>query len=79
MNIVENALRNLFDYEYLADTPLADMELVRKRLAGEKITYIERGKTIQAVMLEALDQLKPVGEIPRDPPSASLVLIYHPA
>lgn len=81
VNIVENALRNLFDFEYLADTPLAEMELVRKRMAGEKKTYVERGKTIQAVMLEALDQLKPAGDIPRDPPSRAWYsyIILHDA
>ena len=68
VTIVENALRNLFDFEYLADTPLADMDLVRKRMMGDQKTYIERGKAIQAVMLEALNQMKPAGEIPRDPP-----------
>ncbi len=30
VDTVEDALRNLFDYAYLADTPLADMQLVRK-------------------------------------------------
>ena len=68
VNVVENALRNLFDYAYLADTPMAEMELVRQRLAEGKKTHLERGKTVQAVILEALEQMKPAGEIPRNPP-----------
>lgn len=68
VNIVENALRNLFDYAYLADTPMAEMELVRARLAGGKKTHLERGKTVQAILLEALEQMRPGSEVPRDPP-----------
>lgn len=68
VNVMENALRNLFDYSYLADTPVAEMELVRQRVAGGKKTHLERGKTVQAVVLEALEQLKPAGDVPRDPP-----------
>lgn len=68
VNVVESALRNLFDYAYLADTPMAEMELVRTRLAGGKRTHLERGKTVQAIMLEALEQMRPGGDVPRDPP-----------
>jgi hypothetical protein len=68
VNVMENALRNLFDYSYLADTPVAEMELVRQRVAGGKKTHLERGKTVQAVVLEALEQLRPAGDVPRDPP-----------
>lgn len=68
VNVVENALRNLFDFAYLADTPLANMELVRRRMVGEKNTYVERGKAVQAVVLESLDKMRPAGEVPRDPP-----------
>jgi hypothetical protein len=68
VNVVENALRNLFDYAYLADTPIAEMELVRARMAGGAKTHLERGKTAQAVLLEALEQMRPAAEVPRDPP-----------
>jgi hypothetical protein len=68
VNVIENALRNLFDYAYLADTPIAEMELVRQRVAAGKKTHLERGKTVQAVVLEALEQLRPAGDVPRDPP-----------
>ncbi|MBM3123699.1 MAG: hypothetical protein FJZ87_01350 [Chloroflexi bacterium] len=65
---VESALRNLYDFAYLADTPLASLELVKKQLAGKK-THLERGKSVQAVLLEALDEMRPSQEVPpRDPP-----------
>ena len=68
VNVVENALRNLFDYAYLADTPMAEMELVRTRMAGGKKTHLERGKMVQAIVLEALEQMRPGSDVPRDPP-----------
>ncbi len=68
VNVVENALRNLFDYAYLADTPVAEMELVRERVTEGKKTHLERGKIVQAVILGALEQMRPAGDVPRDPP-----------
>ena len=68
VNVVENALRNLFDYAYLADTPIAEMELVRARIAAGKKTHLERGKIVQAILLEALEQMRPGSDVPRDPP-----------
>jgi hypothetical protein len=68
VNEVENALRNFFDYTYLADSPLAEMRLIRERIAGEKKTHIERGKIVHAVVLEAMEQMRPGSETPRDPP-----------
>ena len=65
--IVENALRNLYDYTYLADSPLAELEPVQKKLAGKK-THLERGKLVHAVLLEALEEMRPGGDMPRDPP-----------
>ena len=66
-DMVDLALRNLFDYAYLADSPLAELDIVRRQLAGEKKTHIERGKIVHAVMLQALDKLCPGPEIPREP------------
>jgi hypothetical protein len=68
VNVVENALRNLFDFVHLADSPLADMDLVQQKMAGDRKTHLERGKTIQAIVMEALEKMRPAGEVPRDPP-----------
>lgn len=65
---VEDVLRNLYDYAYLADTPLAETELVRERLAVGQRTHLERGKTVHAVVLEALEKMRPGRDVPRDPP-----------
>ena len=52
----------------LADTPLANLELVQKKLGGRK-THLERGKAVQAVLLETLEEMRPSREVqPRDPP-----------
>jgi hypothetical protein len=67
VDTIDLALRNLFDYAYLADSQLAELEIVRRQLGGEKKTHIERGKVVQAVILEALDKLRPGPEIPPEP------------
>jgi hypothetical protein len=63
---VDLALRNLFDYAYLADSPLAELAIVRRQLAGDRKTHVERGKTIQTILVEALNQLRPGPEVPRE-------------
>ena len=67
INVVEDILRNLFDYAYLADTPLADMQLVRKGLDAGQKTHLERGKAVYAVVVEALEHLRPAGQVPPEP------------
>lgn len=67
VDTIEDALRNLFDYAHLADSPLADMQLVRRDLAAGQRTHLERGKTVYAVVVEALEHLRPAGEVPPEP------------
>lgn len=67
VDTIDLALRNLFDYAYLADSQLAEFEIVRRQLGGDKKTHIERGKVVQAVILEALDKLRPGPEVPPEP------------
>lgn len=67
VDTVEDALRNLYDYTYLADTSLANMRLVRKEAADGQKTHLERGKTVYAVIVEALEHLRPVGETTPEP------------
>jgi hypothetical protein len=68
VEIVEAALRNLFDYTYLADSPLADLGLVQFRLPRGSTTHLERGKLVHDLLLETLEKLNPGRDIPRDPP-----------
>lgn len=64
---IEDALRNLYDYAHLADTLLADLQLVRKNMTDGKKTHLERGKTVYAIMVEALEHLRPEGDVPPEP------------
>ncbi|MEW5939486.1 MAG: hypothetical protein AB1750_07485, partial [Chloroflexota bacterium] len=66
VDAVENALRSLYDFAYLADTPLANLELVKRKLAGNK-THLERGKAVQSALLEALEEMRPGPTVPREP------------
>jgi hypothetical protein len=78
---VEAALRNIFDYSYLADTSLAKLKLVDARLPAGSLTHLERGKAVHQIMVEAIDKLCPDSEVPRSPPSREWYpyLILHDA
>ena len=66
LDVVETALRNLHDYTYLADTPLANLQLVRARLGKSEATHLERGKAVHEVLLVALEKLCPPPPARRD-------------
>lgn len=78
---VEDALRNLFDYAYLADTQLAGLDLVDTRLSQGQITHLERGKVVHQVLLEAIEKLRPEATMPPHPPPREWYpyLILHQA
>ena len=67
VEVVDFALRYFYDHAYLADSPLAELGIVRRRLAGEKQTYVERGKVVQNMVLEALERMRPNPEFPSEP------------
>jgi len=64
VDTVDLALRNLFDYAHLADSQLAELRIVRRQLAGETKTHVERGKAVHAVILEALAKMRPEPDVP---------------
>jgi hypothetical protein len=68
VEVMEKALRNLYDYSYLADSPLADLALVNSRLPYGSVTHLERGKMVNQVTLEALNKFNPGKPILGDPP-----------
>jgi hypothetical protein len=78
---VDDALRNLYDYSRLADSPLARIGLVSAHLPDGQVTHLERGKAVHKIMLEAIEKLRPGGAIPRDPPPREWYpyLILHDA
>ncbi|HLA08558.1 MAG TPA: hypothetical protein VJ022_14020, partial [Anaerolineales bacterium] len=67
VQVTENVLRNLSDYLYLADSPVAEMKIVKAYLAGGRKTHVERGKAVHSIVLKALEQMKPDEENPPNP------------
>ena len=65
---VEMALRRVYDYAYLGDTSLTELKLVQNRLAQGEDTTLDRGKMVHEVLLEAVNKLRPMKAISRDPP-----------
>jgi hypothetical protein len=62
--LVEECLRRLHDFSFLGDHQLGQLRGVGGRLSGPPVavvTHIDRGKALQAVLLEALDKLRPAG------------------
>jgi len=68
LQAVEKGLQNFFDYAYLSDNPLGKMKLVTNRFSNITPTHIERGKAVQAVMLSAIEKMKPDQDLPTDIP-----------
>lgn len=73
---VELILRNWHDYSFLGEHRLAELHIVDAQLARvpaggppPAVTHVERGKALQQVMLEAINQLRPQGA----PPTATAV------
>lgn len=62
---VEMALRKMHDYAQLSDSSLAELRLVRQRLAANP-THLETGEAVHALLCEALEKLHPRGEV--EPP-----------
>jgi hypothetical protein len=71
---VEEALRHLDDYTYLARHPLAGSRLVQRRLPAELRTSLDRGKAVYDVLAEGIEKLRPAGKQPSDPPPR----VWHP-
>jgi hypothetical protein len=65
---IESALRNLDDFTFLADTPLGDLGIARRRLPREQVTHLDRGKAVHEVLLAAIDKLRPSPTLPHNPP-----------
>jgi hypothetical protein len=69
VEIMENALRSLYDFAVLADSPLAGLSLVQSRLVHRPVTHLERGKAVYDLTLEAIQKLAPGSGSPHDPPA----------
>ncbi len=62
---VEEALRNLYDYAYLSDCALAKLKRVQVASSGN--THLDRGKLVYQAVLDAMEKLRPPGDLPREP------------
>lgn len=71
---VDDTLRNLYDYAFLGDTPLAGLKLVQERLPDGAVTHIDQGKAVHTIMAEAVEKLRPDGQDPGEPPPRE----WHP-
>jgi hypothetical protein len=68
VNEVEDALRHLFDYAHLGDTPLVNLKLVHRQLPPDDVTYIDQGKAVHIVLTGLVGKLRPEGEPSSNPP-----------
>ena len=67
VHLIEQVLRNLKDYSFLGDTPLAQLKLVNIRLPAGPATHIDRGKAVYQLLHEALEKLRPGAARPGEP------------
>jgi hypothetical protein len=67
VDTIDLVLKNLFDYTYLSDSRLAEMDIVRVQMTGDRKTHIDRGKVVQAVVVEALEKMRPGPVLPKEP------------
>jgi hypothetical protein len=65
--MVEDALRNLFDYAHLGDSPLVKLRIVAQEVPAAGTTHIDEGKAVNQSITIAIDKLRPGGELPAEP------------
>jgi len=68
VKVVENALRNFYDYAFLSDLSLAHLKVVDARLSDGEVTHLDRGKAVNKVLSESVGKLRPDSDDPDDPP-----------
>lgn len=74
VKMVEDALRNLFDYSKLGDHPLTKLRIIRRRQRSNPVTHLDRGKIVNSVLAETIEKLRPEGKPSSDCPSRE----WHP-
>lgn len=68
---VEDALKNIGDYSYLGEHPLADLEVVDTFIdqdPQDRVTHLDRGKILHQLLTTCIQKLKPPGSR-SDPPT----------
>ncbi len=67
VSLVEDALRQLYDYSHLGEHPLAQLSVVDwwlQRQEPDFLTHIDRGKALSEVLVQAMNKLRPGGAEP---------------
>ncbi len=64
---VEDALKNFYDFAHLGDSPLVNLKQVESHLPELPVTYLDRGKAVYQVVVEALEKLRPGATLPGEP------------
>ena len=67
VKVVEDALRNMFDYAHLGDSPLAELKLVSHEFPDGAVTYIDQGKAVNTTISTAVEKLRPAEQFPGEP------------
>lgn len=64
--LVESALKRLDDLVYLGEHPLTQLQIVQTRYQAQNLPlgHLEQGKTLNALLTDAVRQLKPSGPVP---------------
>lgn len=83
--MVEDALRQLHDFAYLGENPLAELRVVQNHISpkrdGSAVTFLDRGKALSEMLTEALDELRPATPLPKGiqvpPREWHLYIILH--
>ena len=64
---VEDALRNLYDYAHLGDSPLGKLKIVSLEMNPGETTHIDRGKAVNQIMSATIEKLRPGEDLPPEP------------
>jgi len=70
ISAVEEALRNLNDFAYLGDHPLANLEVIKHYLPLDEpkiITHLDRAKALHRLLITCIEKLKPLSSMPSPP------------
>jgi hypothetical protein len=67
INDVEDALRNLFDYSHLGDSPLVNLKLIDHELPVSGVTHIDQGKAVNTTLTSVIEKLRPGEQTPGEP------------
>lgn len=60
--LVSEALEHFWDYAYLGNHPLAELQCVRQLLASPTSSHLEKGRALSSLLRRAIQTLEPSAE-----------------